>query len=356
MPRRPCTRCASSSSDGVPDGDVAARGARAADPRTRRATGRASASSERHAESRRALAGQRDLRQPERVVEVDAAQAARAAARRAGPGRPRRAGSATPGTPATSGSATSPCASSRASSETTTSRAPRRATPSIASRITSSAGPRRRDRDHRPAAPDRRDRPVHQIGCGVRLEQQARQLADLQRDLERRAVVDAARDDRAAVDRPSDRARSRRPASARAALRAARACARARRAPRASRVAVAKSSAIAPSELTYVFVAATASSSPASSAQHRVGGPAERRVGVVRDRDRRPSLPARLGEHLDDVGRLARLRDADDERAVEPRRLLVERVERRRRERDRHAVRAAEQVLRIARGVGRAAA
>ena len=59
---------------------------------------------------------------------------------------------------------------------------------------------RGRDRDHRPAGADRRDGAVHQVGGRPRLEEQAGELADLQRDLERRAVVDPARDDRPAVD------------------------------------------------------------------------------------------------------------------------------------------------------------
>ena len=56
-------------------------------------------------------------------------------------------------------------------------------------------GPRRCDRDHRPAGTDRRDRAVHQVGGGIRLEEQPGELADLQRDLERGAVVDPAGDD-----------------------------------------------------------------------------------------------------------------------------------------------------------------
>ena len=128
------------------------------------------------------------------------------------------------------------------------------------------------------------------------------------------------------------------------------------RARSSSRSTQAKRSAIAPSELRYVFVAATASSSPASSgstasAAVPIGEPGRFVIAIVGRPWRRASL-----DHRAHVGRLARLRDADHERAVEPRRLLVERVERRRRERDRHAVRAAEQVLRVARGVRRAAA
>jgi hypothetical protein len=39
---------------------------------------------------------------------------------------------------------------------------------------------------------------MHQVGWRVRLGDQARELADLERDLEARPVVDAARDDRQA--------------------------------------------------------------------------------------------------------------------------------------------------------------
>ena len=104
------------------------------------------------------------------------------------------------------------------------------------------------------------------------------------------------------------------------------------------------------------MVAATARSSPASSGSTASAASADRRVGRVRDRDRRPSLAARLVDHGPHVGRLARLRDPDHERAVEPRRLLVERVERRRGERDGDAVRPAEQVLGVAGGIRGAAA
>ena len=50
------------------------------------------------------------------------------------------------------------------------------------------------------------------------------------------------------------------------------------------------------------------------------------------------------------------MRDPDHERALQARRLLVERVQRRRREGDGHAVRAAEHVLRVPRRVRRRAA
>ena len=113
---------------------------------------------------------------------------------------------------------------------------------------------------------------------------------------------------------------------------------------------------MAPSELRYVFVAATARSSPASSGSTASAVMRERRVRVVRDRDRRPPLPPRLEQHRHDVRRRARLRDADHEAAVEPRRLAVDRVERRRREHHGHAVRAPEHVLRVAGGVARRAA
>ena len=65
--------------------------------------------------------------------------------------------------------------------------------------------------------------------------------------------------------------------------------------------------------------------------------------------------PPRLSDDGVDVGGGAALRDAHDQRAVEPRRLLVERVERRSRERDRDAMGSSEQVLRVARRVRRAA-
>src|SRR5581483_364277 len=56
-------------------------------------------------------------------------------------------------------------------------------------------GPRRRDDDDRPPRADRCDRAVHQVGRRVRLDDEPRALADLQRDLERRAVVHPAADD-----------------------------------------------------------------------------------------------------------------------------------------------------------------
>ena len=74
---------------------------------------------------------------------------------------------------------------------------------------------------------------MHQVGCRVRLEEQARELADLERDLEARAVVDPARDDRSAFE-PAERVDGA-SATARSARRAARARARARARPRAGR-------------------------------------------------------------------------------------------------------------------------
>ena len=85
-------------------------------------------------------------------------------------------------------------------SETTISRAPRRATSCDGGLHRLERRPGRSEREHRPAGADRRHRAVHQVGRGVRLEQQPGQLADLQRDLVRGAVVDPARDDGAAVD------------------------------------------------------------------------------------------------------------------------------------------------------------
>ncbi len=117
----------------------------------------------------------------------------------------------------------------------------------------------------------------------------------------------------------------------------------------------AKSSAIAPSELMYVLVAATACSSPASSGSTASLATASGEAGsLVIATVGRPCRP-RLVDHRLHVRRLARLRDPDDERAVEPRRLFVERVERRRRERDRNPMGAPEHVLRVARGIRRAA-
>ena len=79
-------------------------------------------------------------------------------------------------------------------------------------------------------------------------------------------------------------------------------------------------------------------------------------LDVVRQRERRPALLPRFCEHCDDIRRRTRLRDPDRERAVEARRLVVDRVQRRRREHHRHAVRATEEVLRVARDVRGASA
>ena len=108
--------------------------------------------------------------------------------------------------------------------------------------------------------------------------------------------------------------------------------------------------------MTYVLVAATACSLPASSFTTASAASPSGDDGEFVTAIDGPALALRLAHDLDDVRRLAGLRDADDERAVEPRRLLVQREERRRRERDRDPVRAAEQVLRVARGVRRASA
>ncbi len=89
---------------------------------------------------------------------------------------------------------------------------------------------------------------------------------------------------------------------------------------------------------------------------HLAGRAGERAVDVIHDGEgRRPGRPGG-GDRLDDVGRLPRLRDADDERPPEPERALVERHERRAGERDREPAGQPEGVLRVAGGVvGRAA-
>ena len=56
-----------------------------------------------------------------------------------------------------------------------------------------------------------------------------------------------------------------------------------------------------------------------------VGDRRERRPGHVGDRQRRAALPPSLLDHRDEIGRLARLRDADDERAGHDGRRLVAR-------------------------------
>ena len=106
----------------------------------------------------------------------------------------------------------------------------------------------------------------------------------------------------------------------------------------------------------YVLVAATARSSPASIGRTASLATASGEAGsLVIATVGRPCL-ARLLDHRLDVGRLARLRDPDDQRTVEPRRLLVQGVERRCRERDRNAVGAPEDVLGVAGRIRRAAA
>jgi MFS transporter len=62
--------------------------------------------------------------------------------------------------------------------------------------------PGRCDDDHRTVCVQRCDRPVHEVRGRERLERRARELTDLESDLECRAVVDAAGDDCAAVDVP----------------------------------------------------------------------------------------------------------------------------------------------------------
>jgi hypothetical protein len=61
-------------------------------------------------------------------------------------------------------------------------------------------GPGWRDDDHRPVGVQCRDRPVHEVCGRERLERCAGKLADLEGDLERRPVVDAAGHDCTAVD------------------------------------------------------------------------------------------------------------------------------------------------------------
>ena len=146
------------------------------------------------------LEGQRDLREPVRVVEIAAVQLREPRRRRAGPGSQSSAGSATRGRPRQAASVPRRGRARRRGRRSQSTRAPRSARPAIAVSMLSSAGPDGRDRDHGPPGRDRRDGAVHQVGGGVRLEEETRELTDLQRDLERGAVVDAARDDRAALD------------------------------------------------------------------------------------------------------------------------------------------------------------
>ena len=143
---------------------------------------------------------QRDLREPVRRGRGRCRSAGRGARRRAGRGSPSSSGLSHSGTPGTSRIGAVPPARTSSRSAITSRRAPRSARPRIAVYHAVERGARRGDRDHRPAGRDRGDRAVHQVGGRVGLEQEARELADLERDLERGAVVDAARDDRAAGD------------------------------------------------------------------------------------------------------------------------------------------------------------
>src|SRR6266536_2652323 len=215
-------------------------------------------------------------------------------------------------------------------------------------------GPRRREQDHGPLGPERRDRPVEEVGRGERLERRARQLPDLQRDLERRPVVDAARDDdaagRAAIAVHQRGVRERAfdllgdPLGRLCQL--VQPCAAERRRQQRDRADAVQVRLRGGDGTLFAGV----------QRQRPFGGLGERGGDVVRDRERRAALAARFLEHGDDVGRGAGLRDRDRGGPVEPGRRLVQRVERGRRERDRIAVARPEQVLRVARGVRRAAA
>ena len=188
------------------------------------------------------------------------------------PGTTRSAGSATPARRAAAGSATSARASSclvvRGDDQ------PRAALGDAVDRLghRGPRRPRRGDCEDGPAGRDGGDRAVHQVGAGVRLEEEARELADLQRDLERGAVVDAARDDRPAVEQVERLGRVARKLELSGRV----APGIASSSPSPAPVVAAKSSAIAPSELMYVLVAATACSSPASIGSTSIAG--ERRA------------------------------------------------------------------------------
>ena len=90
--------------------------------------------------------------------------------------------------------------------------------------------------------------------------------------------------------------------------------------------------------------------------QHVIGRARERALGIVHDRERRRAGAAGSGDRLDDVRRAPGLRDADHERASEPRRRPVKGDEGRRRERDGKARDEPERVLRVAGRVVRRAA
>ena len=66
----------------------------------------------------------------------------------------------------------------------------------------------------------------------------------------------------------------------------------------------------------YVFVAAIASSGPAASGSNRLGRVRERGIRIVRDRDRERATRPRALDVLEDVGRLAGLRERDDGRTA----------------------------------------
>ena len=76
-------------------------------------------------------------------------------------------------------------------------------------------------------------------------------------------------------------------------------------------------SASAASCVVYVFVAAIASSGPAASGSTASAAVRERGVRIVRDRDRVRAARARALDVLEDVGRLAGLREREDGRAAQ---------------------------------------
>jgi len=88
---------------------------------------------------------------------------------------------------------------------------------------------------------------------------------------------------------------------------------------------------------------------------HMVGGGSQRRLGLVGHGHRRRALLPGFLQDADDIRRLARLRDADGERALETRRALVNAIERRRCQRDGEPILRAKDVLRVSRGIVRRA-
>ena len=86
----------------------------------------------------------------------------------------------------------------------------------------------------------------------------------------------------------------------------------------------ATSAAAAASAATIDLVAATDRSSPAASGTHPVGTGRHWRGFVVDERDRERARLLGGPLHLDDVGALARLRDGDGHRALEPQRPAID--------------------------------